>query len=275
MGGFVPPQDPAPSRPIGKGTRRRGRAARPVVVALSVVGHLAAFQLMLWAQPKPETLVEPPVVRVAMVELPPKPKVIPPPKPVEVPIPKPAPPAKAEARKEPAPRAPAPAPKPSVRVTKAPVARPVLAAAQTPAREPFLELGEGDARGAGGSGSGDGGGSGAGSGGGGECDMRRRLQAALTKDSRVKAAVASALGQRATTGRGMVVWNGDWVTSQGEEGKGLAAVRQAITWEVGFAPKACREQAVRGYVVVALNEHTKIALGSGAWRWSDLLGLRR
>jgi hypothetical protein len=105
--------------------------------------------------------------------------------------------------------------------------------------------------------------------------MLRRLQTALARDGRVKSAVGGATGARGSTGRGMVVWNGDWVTHAGEEGKGLAALRQAIIWEVGFAPKACREQAVRGYVLVNLGAGTRIALGAGAWRWSDLLGARR
>jgi hypothetical protein len=106
-------------------------------------------------------------------------------------------------------------------------------------------------------------------GGGGECDMARRVQAALRKDPLVRAAV------HATSGQAIMVWNGDWVQSNAEDGKGLAAVREAITWEVAFAPPACRHEHVRGLVLLSLADGSaRLAVGAGDWRWSDLLGLR-
>jgi hypothetical protein len=45
---------------------------------------------------------------------------------------------------------------------------------------------------------------------------------------------------------------------------------------VGFAPRACREEPVRGLVVLALDGSShgpKVALGAANWRWRDLLGL--
>ena len=111
---------------------------------------------------------------------------------------------------------------------------------------------------------GDGGGSG-----GGDCNMARRVQAALRKDPLARAAV------RAASGHAIMVWNGDWVQSGAEDGKGLAAVREAITWEVAFAPPECRRQRMRGLVLLSLNDGSpRLALGAGDWRWSDLLGLR-
>lgn len=109
-------------------------------------------------------------------------------------------------------------------------------------------------------------------GGGGPCDMARRIQTALRKDPLVIAAVA------ASGGKALLVWNGDWVQGNREDGKGLAAVREAILWEVGFAPPECRAQPVRGLVLMSLGERggsAKLALGTGAWRWSDLLATRR
>src|SRR5262249_42269465 len=55
-------------------------------------------------------------------------------------------------------------------------------------------------------------------GGGGQCDLARQLQGALRKDPLVKAAVAG------SAGKAIMVWNGDWVQTNGEDGKGLAAV---------------------------------------------------
>jgi hypothetical protein len=109
---------------------------------------------------------------------------------------------------------------------------------------------------------------GEGSGGGSRCDMAARLQAALRKDPLVRTAVGG------VAGKATLLWNGDWVRSSGEDGKGLAALREAIMWEVAFAPAACRTQPVHGLVVLSLNGlagPTRLALGSGNWRWSDLL----
>jgi hypothetical protein len=75
-----------------------------------------------------------------------------------------------------------------------------------------------------------------------------------------------------------MVWNGDWVQSHSEDGKGLAAVREAIIWEIAFAPAACRTQPMHGLMLISLNdgsESARLAVGHGEWRWSDLLALRR
>ena len=77
------------------------------------------------------------------------------------------------------------------------------------------------------------------------CNMTRRVQDALRKDSIVQSAVSS------LSGHAVRVWDGDWDWIDGEDGKGLTAVRQAMMWEIAFAPPACRSQAMRGLVVIA------------------------
>ncbi len=125
-----------------------------------------------------------------------------------------------------------------------------------------------------GSGSGSGGGgSGSGSGAAGaSCDMVERLQAALRDDAEIREAVGSV--QRGVGGRTVLVWDGDWIQSPGQSGKGLAGVRQAIALEVAFAPAACRAEAMRGLVVVSFSDGpgaARLAFGRGRWRWSDML----
>jgi len=113
---------------------------------------------------------------------------------------------------------------------------------------------------------------GAGGGGGGSCDMARAIQQALRKDPLVRTAVMEANRQ----GKAIMMWNGDWVRSGAQEGKGLSAVRQAIMWEVGFSPASCRNAPMHGTVLLSLADGgTRFAIGAGAWRWSDLLGLRK
>jgi hypothetical protein len=122
------------------------------------------------------------------------------------------------------------------------------------------EMGEAELAGAAGAGGG---------GGGGGCDMVRRLQDALRRDPQVLAALA-----KLEPGKALRIWNGAWVPHPGQEGAGLAAVREAISWEVGFAPDACKHQRVQGLVLISLADRpgpARIVVGAADWRWSDLL----
>lgn len=106
--------------------------------------------------------------------------------------------------------------------------------------------------------------------GGGACDMARLVQQALRRDPLVREAVEDAH----RSGQAIMLWNGDWVRDGDQDGKGLSAVREAIMWEVAFAPEACRNTRVRGLVLLSLADGgTRFALGLEDWRWSDLLGL--
>jgi hypothetical protein len=110
-----------------------------------------------------------------------------------------------------------------------------------------------------------------GGGGGGACDMAHAVQQALRRDPLVHTAVRGA----DRMGKAIMLWNGDWVRTGVQDGKGLSAVREAIVWEVAFAPEACRHQPVHGMVVLSLADgSTRFAIGAGEWRWSDLLGMR-
>ena len=111
----------------------------------------------------------------------------------------------------------------------------------------------------------------AGNGGGGSCDMARAVQQALRRDPMVQAAVEDAH----RTGKAVMLWDGDWVRSGDQDGKGMSAVREAVMWEVAFAPESCRNTRMHGLVLLSLADgRTRFALGAGDWRWSDLLGVR-
>jgi hypothetical protein len=115
------------------------------------------------------------------------------------------------------------------------------------------------------------GGEGASGGGGGGCDTARAVQQALRRDPLVHTAVEDAH----RLGKSVMLWNGDWVRSGAQDGKGLSAVREAIIWEVAFAPEACRNARVHGLVLLTLADgNTRFAIGAGDWRWSDLLTAR-
>lgn len=244
----------APFAPARVERRAKGLTGydRSAAVCLSLAAHLAMVGVLLFSIRLPPVEPPPQVVAVDII--------VPPPPPAAAP-PTPAPPAPTP------PAAATPPPKHVAKVRKlkraeAPIHVKALAADEDEG-PPAPTLSESDLAGAAVAGEGST------SGGGGTCDMARLVQAALRKDPLVRAAVAVA----ARTGHPLLVWNGDWVRDQGDDGKGLQAVREAILWEVGFAPAACRAQAMRGLVLMRVSEG-RIVIGTGAWRWSDLLRAR-
>ena len=232
-----------------------------------------------------------------MVELvdPPAPPPPPPPARVIAPEPSPKPDAPAAAASA-APPKPAPQRRPPAVAAARP--RPVVAkrppdvdplpVAPAPPGPPLPLLGPAEIAGALTVGAGPGGGGGQGSGagvggpggtgtgrGGGSCDMVRWVQDAVRDDVAVRRAVIDAAQSMNASGRAILVWNGDWLQSRNQSGKGLAGVRQAIALEVAFAPAECKSQRMTGLAVLKLEDRpggAQLALGKGSWRWSDLLG---
>ena len=244
-------------------SRHLDRRRRLITGALSGAIHVALLAALVTIRPAVSPApVELQPIPVMLAPAPPEP--LPPPEPEpEAEKPKPTPPKKAP----PAPKKVPPPPKLAVaRVKPAPpTVVPIPAAAR--AAYGFTEASDGDVAGAA---TAEGGGSGAGSGAG--CNMTRRLQAALRKDRQAQAAMS-----QAHRGRPIMMWNGDWVRHPSQEGAGLAAVREAILWEVGFAPEACKAETQRGMVLISMNDGlgaARLVVGSGAWRWQDLLFTR-
>lgn len=256
-----------------------------LVASLAV--HLAVGALVLGFRADPPGLATEtnPVVLVELFEPPP-----PPPAPAPAPTPDPAPsePAPAEAPAAPAQLAAAPVeakPVPTRRPSPQPVPPqiPTVPVSGAPTPAPALTLIGGGAlagartAGGGGSGAGAGGGQGDGAGGG-RCDMLARLQAAVREDPEVRAAITQAHTGASAGSRAILVWDGDWLQSPGQLGKGLAGVRQAISVEVAFAPAACRTERLRGLALISLADGPgapRLALGAGSWSWDDLVSRRR
>ncbi|MDX9997483.1 MAG: hypothetical protein RBS50_05960 [Phenylobacterium sp.] len=256
----------------GAARRRRRLLALPISLAAHAAVGLAIYQ----ARPEPLAMYEEQALALSLVE----PRLIVPPPPPPQPEPEPAPDAAEPADPAP-PSADAPVPTPSpdkpkplrkARLAKVvpPDVAPLFAGkAQTDAVgvadtiRPGNGLSDGEIAGARTAGSG-------GSGGG--CDMVELLQKALRRDAEVQAAIARE--HAALAGKAINLWAGDWVRSSGQEGKGLAGVRQAIIMEVGFAPAACRNETVNGRVLISMSDRPgapRIVLGSDAWRWNHLL----
>lgn len=250
-------------------------------MALSVLAHVAVLGPALSLKAKFDT-PEPPHEPVAVSMAPPPRPEPPPAPPSQTPDPAPAPAAKAPpapAAAQPAPKAVAPPPLHLRPPRTPPPSAPLPAAEPTPEPPGITLLDAGQIAGAtragppGGGGSGGPGAGGDGSGSdGGRCDMVRRIQDALSDDAEIRASVLAAHQALSADGRALLVWDGDWLRSRGEAGKGLAGLRQAIAVEVAFAPRACKDQSMRGLALIVLPDGPRIAVGRGSWRWRDLTG---
>ena len=234
----------ASAQPRAAIPRRLGAAA------FSIAAHVVLLVGLFGARASVTPPLQLDPIVVELVQLPP------PPPPPEVTPP-------SEIPKEATPEPPPPRRRMAARPPKAPTDVKPLPADPGPPDVGTIEVSESAAAGAATAESGTG---------SGECNMTRRLQTALRRDRLVQSAVANA-----HRGRPILVWNGDWVRHGAQEGAGLAAVREAILWEVGFAPPACRAERVQGLVLISLNDRpgaARIVVGAGQWRWSDLLATR-
>jgi hypothetical protein len=225
---------------------------RLVIVTLSVAAHVAILLALFSVRSDPPRALalEPAPIPVALVELPPPT----PPKPPEPPSPAPPSPEK------PPPKLHKPPPQPVPPDIEPLPARP------DPKATTGVELTAAQLAGAASAGSG--------SGGGGVCDVARWLEAGLRKDPRVQAALINGSLGPGSGNRALMLWNGDWVRSEGEDGGGLAVIREAVMMEILSAPAACRTQPMHGLVLISPIEgagSARLAVGSGDWRWADLL----
>jgi len=236
------PQQPGgPSLLEQSGASPAPKRDRFLAGAATVSAHLILLAVLLWphARPKPPAAPELPPIQVSIVDSP-KPQPPGPPGALEIENLRPSPPQ---------------------------VVPPVVRISTRPPVDTFSDL-LSDSQIAGAMSAGEGGGGG----GGGSCDMARAVQQALRRDRLVRPAVADAN----RIGKSIMLWDGDWVRTGGQDGKGLSAVREAIMWEVAFVPESCRNQRMHGLVLLSLEDGaTRFAIGNSDWRWSDLLGVRR
>ncbi len=250
-----------------QGGRRPSKRQRLLGAAVSVAAHILVLFALVWTPASPPVTPDPQPMVVALVDG----SVLAPPAPAPAPTPTPPSPAQKPAPPTPpTPKRPRPSHvKPIVRrhvVTAAAVetARAEARAAEDApiaTADPVLSAAQlaGATR------------ADAGPMGGAECDMAGRLQAVLRRDRLVHAQIAG------FSGKALRVWDGEWVWMRGDIGQGLTAVRQALIWEIAYAPEACRSKPMHGLVVFSVNEghgNVRLAVGSDDWRWSDLLGLR-
>lgn len=107
------------------------------------------------------------------------------------------------------------------------------------------------------------------------CDLTPALQAALQNDVRVRDELAQIPRQARSVANAVQLWDGAWIDANAIGGAAIAdPLRAAIVAIVSQAPAVCHDQAVLGprlFAVVDPRGTIVVALGSGLWKWSDLL----
>ncbi|MEG3154580.1 hypothetical protein [Sphingomonas sp. RB1R13] len=121
-------------------------------------------------------------------------------------------------------------------------------------------------------------------GGGRVCQLSVDAAAAIQQDPMAMAELAALPPGVRSGADAVMLWNGKWFDQQipvpAPTATGAVSInsslRLAIEKMVIAAPTECRDEAMVGPVFVPIPEGdrtTLLAIGSGAWRWSDLLAL--
>ena len=106
------------------------------------------------------------------------------------------------------------------------------------------------------------------------CDLTQWLQRALQADPQVQQALARIPRPARSVANAIMLWDGAWVTPPATATTDMAMIRRAVIVGIVAAPPACRDQLTRGPELFTLADTagtTVVVVGSGVWRWADLL----
>ncbi len=114
---------------------------------------------------------------------------------------------------------------------------------------------------------------------GGACDLTAPVQAALQASKELQASLPQIPRTQRSVANAIMVWNVDWVALDAQlDTAALTIVRDVVAQTVAAASPECRLQAQGGPRLILLPgsaDTTVLALGSGSWRWQDLLETAR
>lgn len=109
----------------------------------------------------------------------------------------------------------------------------------------------------------------------GACDLTEPVQAALRQSEAVAASLPQIPQARRSVANAIMVWNAQWVAlHETLDPAAMAAIRDTVAGTVAAASPECRLQPQSGPRLILLpgaTVTTVLALGSGVWRWQDLL----
>ena len=161
--------------------------------------------------------------------------------------------------KRPAPKAVVPKPTPQVAMPTPPIALPSPIPVKSGERTPSPDsIAPPDAGGAGG------------------CALASVMAAAIAKDPAAMAELAALPPAYRTAADAVMLWNGEWLTiASGSTALPVApSLRRAVEQAVAEAKPECSGAMMSGPQFLAIPEPgrvTTLVIGSGAWRWSELV----
>ncbi len=107
------------------------------------------------------------------------------------------------------------------------------------------------------------------------CDLAGTIQSTLVSDPMTHQALVSIPRQNRSAADAVMLWNGRWTDAAVLGGAPvLTAVQSAIRGIVSSARADCRDQINTGPRFIFVPEpdgEMIIAIGSGSWRWSDMM----
>ena len=114
---------------------------------------------------------------------------------------------------------------------------------------------------------------------GGACDLTGPVRAALEESVEVEAVLQRMPRAHRSVANAVMVWNVDWVASDDRlDREALEVIRDVVAGTVAAASPECRLQQQGGPRLIVLpgdGENIVLALGSGLWRWQDMLQTAR
>ncbi len=107
------------------------------------------------------------------------------------------------------------------------------------------------------------------------CDTLSAVKDAINNDPVAVQAIQDAPPQYRSIAGAIVLWNADWSAGAQQANEPLAAVRTAIGAGIASVDPACLEEAVAGprLIPISFGDHSMyVVIGSGSWKWQQLLG---
>lgn len=108
-----------------------------------------------------------------------------------------------------------------------------------------------------------------------DCALVATVRDALEQNVEARTALARIPSPSRSVANAVMLWDGEWIAPENVGGPAaLEALKEAITGAINSASAECRSRTEMGPVFLIVHgapETIVLALGSGAWRWSDLL----
>ncbi len=106
------------------------------------------------------------------------------------------------------------------------------------------------------------------------CLVGAWLQSALQNEPSVQEALTAIPSSARSVANAVMLWNGRWSSPAPNAALGMARIRALVVAGVASAPESCQLEPISGPVLITVGDpanSTVLAVGSGQWRWRDLL----